>query len=89
MAYTYKHEFSWSDMETKGRMFDCDYEMDAEEAVKALIAKDERIAELELKSCTLDLTKGHLSQCEAALEARDQRIEDLEEEIKIMAYCRS
>ena len=41
-------------------------------------AKDKRIAELGLKSCTLDLTKGHLSQCEAALESRDKRIEELE-----------
>ena len=43
-----------------------------------VVIQAEVIAELDLKSCTLDLTKGHLMQCEAALEDRDKRIAELE-----------
>ena len=38
----------------------------------------ERIAKLELKVCSLDLTKGHLNQCEEALKSRDAKIAELE-----------
>ena len=47
-----------------------------------LDAANKRIAELELKSCTLGLTKGHLRQCETALESRDKRIAELEAQLK-------
>jgi len=49
---------------------------------------EERIAELEkdntklgMKSIVLDLAKGHLTQCEAALVERDKRIAELEENL--------
>ena len=50
-------------------------------AINSYDLNQERIAELELKSCTLDLTKGHLSQCEAALESRDELNETLRAKI--------
>jgi hypothetical protein len=57
---------------------------------KDLILKNQldEIKKLTIKSCTLDLTKGHLNQCEAALESRDElndtlnaRIAELEKEL--------
>jgi hypothetical protein len=38
-------------------------------------------AELSLKVCSLDLTKGHLAQCEAALVERDAKCTELEKEL--------
>jgi hypothetical protein len=48
---------------------------------ESLDSKDKKIAELSLKACTLDLTKGHLTQCEAALESRDELNETLNAKI--------
>jgi hypothetical protein len=48
---------------------------------ESLDSKDKKIAELSLKACTLDLTKGHLTQCEAALESRDELNETLSAKI--------
>jgi septal ring factor EnvC (AmiA/AmiB activator) len=63
--------------------------MDTTETLKELLklahesldSKDKQIAELGLKACTLDLTKGHLTQCEAALESRDELNETLNAKI--------
>jgi uncharacterized protein with NAD-binding domain and iron-sulfur cluster len=40
--------------------------------IKELVQLRQENADLQLKTCTLDLTKGHLSQCEEALESRDE-----------------
>jgi hypothetical protein len=63
--------------------------MDTTETLKELLklahesldSKDKQIAELGFKTCTLDLTKGHLTQCEAALESRDELNETLNAKI--------
>ena len=48
--------------------------------IKELIELREENAALRLQSCTLDLTKGHLSQCEAALESRDKLNDSLKQD---------
>jgi hypothetical protein len=55
--------------------------------IKELIELREENASLRLKSCTLDLTKGHLSQCEAALESRDKLNKSLVSENKKFKSC--
>ena len=50
--------------------------------MQVLQAEVAKVAELELKVCSLDLTKGHLKQCEEALESRDAEIAELEKENK-------
>ena len=50
----------------------------AHEQIDTELAKN---AELKLKTCILDSTKGHLSQCEAALESRDELNETLKARI--------
>jgi hypothetical protein len=47
MKYTYKHEFSYADMETKCRIYTGDTELDLSKAVDLLNSKNKRIAELE------------------------------------------
>jgi hypothetical protein len=57
--------------------------------IKELIELREENASLRLRSSTLDLTKGHLSQCEAALESRDKVNKSLESENKkLKSGCR-
>ena len=50
-------------------------------AHEKLGSQSDMIAELGLKVCALDLTKGHLTQCEAALESRDELNETLNDKI--------
>jgi hypothetical protein len=48
--------------------------------VKELVQLRQENADLRLKTCTLDLTKGHLSQCEEALESLNTLNESLTSE---------
>jgi hypothetical protein len=47
LKYRYEYEFSYSDMETKDRVYLGKEELDFYDTVKLLNSKDERIAELE------------------------------------------
>jgi hypothetical protein len=50
VTYRYVHAFSYSDMETRCRVYEGDYELDLSDAAALLNKKDRRIAELEKES---------------------------------------
>ena len=75
-------------MITKEEVFEGEYsQFDVIQLLERIVELEKDNTKLGMKSTVLDSTKGHLTQCEAALVEREKRITELEKDIAFLQSC--